>query len=58
MQGAAHFRSEAAKCRTLAKIARGPMTARNLLDLASDYEAKAKQMELDDKPRPSMPAPD
>ena len=58
MQGAAHFRSEAAKCRTLAKIARDPMTARNLLDLASDYEAKAMQMELDDKPRPSMPAPD
>ena len=56
MQGAGHFRSEAAKCRSLAKSAHDKMTATNLLDLACDYDAKAIQIDLDENPRPSMPA--
>ena len=58
MQGAAHFRSEAAMCRSLAKTARDKMTATNLLDLACDYDAKAIQIDLEEDPRPSMPAPE
>ena len=55
MHSAAHFRSEAAKCRTLAKIARDKMTAMNLLALAADYEAQASQLEREAPPNP-MPS--
>ena len=45
MESAAHFRAEAAKCRSLARYARDRMTVRNLLALAEDYEAQARQLE-------------
>ena len=45
MDTAAHFRSEAARCRELARHARDSMTARNLLALAEDYEAQALRLE-------------
>ena len=56
MQGARHFRSEAAKCRSLAKTARDKMTAINLLDLACDYDSQAKQIDLDASPNGATPA--
>jgi hypothetical protein len=52
---AAHFRSEAAKCRALAKVARDRMTARNLLALATDYDAQALQLDLGPRAEPVMP---
>lgn len=58
MQGAAHFRTEAAKCRTLAKVARDRMTERNLLALAEDYEAQALRLEAEPRAEPPMPRPE
>ena len=56
MESSAHFRSEAAKCRALAKLARDRMTERNLLALAEDYEAQARDLEAE--VRPPMPNPE
>ena len=58
MQGAAHFRTEAAKCRTLARVARDRMTEKNLLALAEEYEAQARQLEAESGAEPPMPRPE
>ena len=52
---AAHLRSEAAKCRSLAKGARDKMMAKNLLALAGEYEVEAKQAEQAPRSQPPMP---
>ena len=45
MESAAQFRTEAAKCRALAKVARDKLTANNLRALAEDYDAEAERLE-------------
>ena len=53
MESAAHYRSEAAKCRTLARTARDEVTMKNLLALADDYEDQADALERVAEPRPA-----
>ena len=57
MERAAHFRSEAAKCRALAKTVRDPMTTKNLLALAADYDEQALDLDREVGPRP-VPRPE
>ena len=54
MDSAAQFRAEAAKCRSLARVARDSMTAKNLLALAEDYEAEAVRLEASPKAEPPL----
>ncbi len=58
MESAADFRTKAAMCRALATQARDDMTAKNLLALAKDYEARATQLGAVDAvaaPKPKLP---
>ena len=57
MESAAHFRSEAAKCRSLAKTVRDPMTTKNLLALAADYDEQALDLDRETGPQP-IPRPE
>ena len=58
MLSAAHFRSEALNCRALAKVARDPMIAKNLLDLAKDYEAQARKLDQEVVAEAPLPRPE
>jgi hypothetical protein len=58
MESAAHFRAEATKCRALANHARDPMTIKNLLAWAEDYEAQAERLERTPDSGPPMPVQD
>lgn len=57
MTTVAHFRSQAAKCRDLAKHADEP-TAANLLFLAEEYEAEARKLESEPDAEPPSPIPE
>ena len=58
MEKAAEFRAEAAKCRALAKGTRDPVIARNLVELADEYDEEARRLDGQPDAQPPMPTAD